>query len=114
MTMQSIAMLRNFVGGDWVDAVGGATMDVINPATEQVIAHVPRCTGADVDRAVKAAKAALPKWLETTPAERAEILLELAKRIGAHQPELVAIESQNVGKPRSIGEPELPFCIDNL
>ena len=63
---------QNFVGGEWVGAVEGGTMEVLNPATGGAIAEVPRGTQADVDRAVEAAKKALPEWLETTPGERAE------------------------------------------
>ena len=49
-----------FIGGEWTDSAGGETMDVLNPATEETIAEVPRCTAEDVGRAVAAAKAALP------------------------------------------------------
>src|SRR2546422_10889475 len=87
------------VGGAWTDAASGETMEVQNPATEDVIAEVPRCGAEDVDRAVAAAKAALPEWLETTPGERAEILLKLTDLLDEHAEELAAIESQNVGKP---------------
>ena len=56
-----------FVGGEWVDSASGETMEVIAPATGEVIAEVPRCGAKDVDRAVEAAKAVLPEWLEKTP-----------------------------------------------
>ena len=61
--------LKNFVGGQWVGAVDGGTMDVSNPATGEVIARVPRGTAADVERAVEAARRALPDWLDATPKE---------------------------------------------
>jgi 1-pyrroline dehydrogenase len=104
----------NLVGGEWVDAVAGETMEIVNPATEEVIARVPRGDAADVDRAVAAAKEALPAWLDTTPAERADILLALADRLSENAEELIEIELQNVGKPRSVAESELPFIADNL
>jgi len=88
-----------FVGGGWIDARSGETMEVINPATGEVIAEVPRCDAEDVDRAVEAAKAALPKWLETTPKERSELLHELADVLDENAEELAQIESRNVGKP---------------
>src|SRR6476660_4316250 len=87
------------IGGEWVGAASGDTMEVLNPATEEVIAEVPRCDSDDVARAVAAAKKALPEWLETTPAERAEILLKLADLLDEHANELAEIESRNVGKP---------------
>jgi 1-pyrroline dehydrogenase len=105
---------QNFIGGEWVDAVEGGTMDVLNPATGETIAEVPRGTAADVDRAVEAAKRAWPDWLETTPAERAELLLRLADVIDEHTDELAQLESQNVGKPLSYAADEMPVCADNL
>jgi len=91
-----------------------ATMDVLNPATGEVIARVPSGTAEDVDAAVDAAKAALPDWLETTPGERAEMLLRLADLLDAHAEELARIESRNVGKPLSFARDEMPVCADNL
>ena len=62
----AVTQMQNFVGGEWVDAVEGGTMDVLNPATGETIAQVPSCAAADVDRAVEAAKKALPEWLDAT------------------------------------------------
>jgi len=105
---------QNFVGGEWVDAAGGETMEVVNPATGETIAEVPRASAEDVDRAVQAAKKALPEWLETTPGERAEMLLKLADALDEHADELAEIESRNVGKPLSYAKDELPVCSDNI
>jgi len=105
---------KNFVGGEWVDAVEGGTMEVINPATGETIAEVPRGTQADVDRAVDAAKKALPEWLETTPGERQEALLKLAEAIDEHADELAELESKNVGKPLSSAKDEMPVSADNI
>ena len=110
----SVERYENLVGGEWVGAADGATMEVLNPATGETIAEVPRCSAADVDRAVAAAKRALPDWLETTPAERAEVLLKLADLIDEHADELAQLESVNVGKPLSYAKDELPVCADNL
>jgi betaine-aldehyde dehydrogenase/aminobutyraldehyde dehydrogenase len=87
---------------------------ILNPATEETIAEVPRCGAEDVDAAVEAAKAALPGWLESTPGERAEVLLKLADLIDEHADELAAIESRNVGKPLGYARDEMPVCSDNL
>jgi 1-pyrroline dehydrogenase len=110
----TVSQQKNFVGGEWVDAVDGGTMEVINPATAETIAEVPSGTEADVDRAVEAAKKALPEWLETTPGERAEALLKLADAIDEHTDELAELESVNVGKPLSYAKDEMPVCADNL
>src|SRR5512133_2551505 len=105
---------QNFVGGQWVDGADGGAMDVLNPATGEAIAEVPRGTQADVDRAVEAAKEALPEWLETTPGERAEALLKLADALEEHAEELAELESRNVGKPLSYARDEMPVSADNL
>jgi 1-pyrroline dehydrogenase len=110
----TVAQYQNFVGGKWVDAAEGETAEILNPATGETIAEVPQGTQADVDRAVEAAKGALPEWLETTPGERAEMLLKLADALDANAEELAQIESQNVGKPLPYARDELPVCSDNL
>src|SRR5437773_819913 len=91
-----------------------ATMDILNPSTAEVIEQVPAGTAEDVDAAVETAKAALPDWFDSTPGERAEILLKLADVIDANAEELARIESRNVGKPLSYARDEMPVCSDNL
>src|ERR671935_1481017 len=110
----TVSEYKNLVGGEWVDSAGGETMEVLNPSTGETIAEVPRGTQADVDRAVEAAKKALPEWLETTPGERAAVLLKLADVIDEHADELGELESQNVGKPLEPAKEEMPVCADNL
>ena len=105
---------KNFIGGSWVDAAEGGTMEVLNPSTGETIAEVPACSAADVDHAVEAARQALPEWLDSTPGERAELLLKLADILDANGEELAAIESQNVGKPLGYARDEMPICSDNL
>jgi 1-pyrroline dehydrogenase len=107
-------MSANYVGGGWVDAVNGETMEVLNPATGEVIAEVPRGSSDDVERAVDAARKALPDWLAKTPKDRAELLLALADVIEDNGEELARLESLNVGKPMSIARDEMPFSADNL
>jgi len=105
---------KNFVGGEWVDAASGETMEVINPATGETIADVPRCSADDVDRAVAAAKKALPEWLDATPKDRSELLHKLADVLEANAEELAQLESLNVGKPLMASRDEMPFSADNL
>ena len=84
---------KNLVGGEWVDAASGETMEVINPATGETIAEVPRCSAEDVDRAVAAANTALPGWLDSTPKERSELLHKLADVLDENAEELAQLES---------------------
>jgi 1-pyrroline dehydrogenase len=110
----SVTKHKNFVGGDWVDAASGETMEVLNPSTGEAIAEVPRSGAEDVERAVQAALKALPDWLDKTPKDRMELLLKLADVIDEHAEELTRLESQNVGKPTAIAGDEMPFSADNL
>jgi 1-pyrroline dehydrogenase len=110
----AVSRYQNFVGGEWVDAAEGESMEVLNPATGETIAEVPRGSQADVDRAVEAAKRAWPEWRETTPGERGEALLKLADLIDEHAEELAELESRNVGKPLSYARDEMPVCADNI
>src|SRR3954465_3965290 len=110
----TVSQHKNFVGGKWVDAIEGGTMEVLNPAPGETIAEVPRGTQADVDRAVEAAKQALPEWLETTPGERAGALLKRAAAIDDNAEERAELESQNVGKPLASARDEMPVSADNL
>jgi betaine-aldehyde dehydrogenase len=105
-----------FVGGEWIDSSGGDDQEIINPATGKVIAHVPKGTAEDVDRAVAAARKAYDEtWFDTTPRERSERLLKLADAIEAHGEELAGIESENVGKPRATTlSEEIPPIVDTF
>ena len=58
-------MVKNYVNGEWVPSTGKSTVDIINPATEEVLGHCPLGTAEDVNRAVAAAKAAFPAWRRT-------------------------------------------------
>jgi 1-pyrroline dehydrogenase len=103
-----------FIGGGWADSTSGETMEVIAPATGEVIAEVPNCSAEDVDRAIAAAKAALPDWLDKTPKDRSELLHKLADVMEEHAEELAQLESLNVGKPLMASRDEMPFSADNL
>jgi 1-pyrroline dehydrogenase len=102
------------IGGELAGAASGETMEVIAPATGETIAEVPRCSAEDVDRAVEAAQAALPEWIEKTPKERSELLHKLADVLEEHAEELAQLESVNVGKPVMASRDEMPFSADNL
>ena len=102
------------VGGSWAQAASGETMEVLNPATEEVLAVVPRCGAEDVDAAVEAARSALPEWLDSTPGERSEMLLGLARVLEENADELAGIESANVGKPLAYAKDELSIMVDHM
>ena len=105
---------KALIGGEWASSASGETMEVINPATGEVIAEVPRCDADDVDRAVEAAKQVLPDWLDKTPKDRSELLHKLADVLEENAEELAQLESVNVGKPLMASRDEMPFSADNL
>ena len=110
----SVTQQKMFVGGDFVDALSGETMEVLNPATGEVIAEVPKGGEEDVDRAVAAAEQAWETWRETTPKDRMELLLKLADVIDDNAEELARLESLNVGKPWWVAVDEPGAMSDNL
>jgi betaine-aldehyde dehydrogenase len=107
--------LQNFIDGEFVDAADGATEEVTNPATGEVIAEMQLSGEEDVDRAVAAAKRAFPGWAGTTPGERASAIIKLADLLEDHADELADLEAADAGKPRAAFlEDEMPFLCDNL
>lgn len=106
--------LQNYINGSFTDSVTGATDDVINPATGEVITAVASSDSADADVAVAAAAKAFETWSYTTPRERSEKLLALAQILEDNLEELKELETKNVGKPVSITEFEFDLTIDNI
>lgn len=104
-----------FVGGEWVPSAGERTRDIVNPATGETIAQVQDGTEEDVDRAVTAARKAFDEvWFDTTPGERSGMLWKLAEVLETHGDELIALESENVGKPKEVSEADFEFTLDNV
>jgi aldehyde dehydrogenase (NAD+) len=87
------------IGGEWVPAVSGETIEVLNPATGEILMHVPRGAAADVDAAVSAAAQAFPAWRDTSPSHRAALLNKWADLISQHEPEIDQLEISEVGRP---------------
>ena len=110
----AVTQQKMFVDGEFVDALSGETMEVLNPASGEVIAEVPRGGAEDVDRAVAAAERAWETWRDKTPKDRMELLLGLAAVIEEHAEELARLESLNVGKPWWVAVDEPGMMVDNL
>lgn len=89
-------------------------IQVLNPATGELLAEVAAGTAADVDRAVAAAEAARRDWGRRPPGERATIILALADLLDAHRDELAALEVANVGKPAEFAAEEIDGSSDIL
>jgi aldehyde dehydrogenase (NAD+) len=104
-----------FVGGQWRPPASGETYATINPATEEISAHVAKGDERDVDLAVQAARRAFDQgpWPRMAAAERARILWKLADLITANLDEMARLESVNTGKTLfDAGKVELPFAAE--
>ena len=107
--------LRNFIGGEYVDATGDASIDLVNPATGQVVAHAPVSTQADVDAAYASAESGFAEWSEATPGERQSALLKFADALEARADDLIRLEGENTGKPHALtATEEVPVMCDQL
>ena len=92
---------QNYVNGQWVKSASGEMFPVYDPSTEEVIAQVASANSADIDQAVKAARAAFDSgpWPQTSAAERGRLLYKLAEKIRQNAALLAEIECRNTGKP---------------
>ena len=93
-------------------AVSTETMRVFEPATEQVLAELPRAGVEEADEAVARAKAAFPAWRDVSPADRAKLLRRLARVLDGTVEELAQLEARNVGKPISDARGEVGSVVD--
>ncbi|MFI0787963.1 aldehyde dehydrogenase family protein [Streptomyces lydicus] len=88
-----------YIGGSWRPAAGDGTIEVVDPADGRVIATVPAGSAADVDAAVRAARAALPGWAATPPAERADRLAALHEQLVGRAEEIAETVTAELGSP---------------
>src|SRR5262245_11825848 len=88
-----------FIGGEFVDAIAGGRIEVINPFDQGKLAEVAEGRAEDIDRAVDAAARAFPAWSRTAPSERGRLLLALAGAIEASGARLAELESRDTGHP---------------
>ncbi len=92
-----------FIGGEWVAPATSATIEVVSPHTEEVIARVPEASPADIDRAVGAARRAFDEgpWPRLDPAERADVMAEVSQTIQARSQDYAETITREMGSPIS-------------
>lgn len=108
---------KAFIDGAWADAEGNAVFDNLNPATGGLLNQVAACSSADVDKAVKAARAAFEEgvWSGLEPKERKRILLNFAALVEENASELALLDSIDAGKPLWDCENlDLPDVVNNI
>src|SRR6058998_1718906 len=104
-----------YINGESVDAASGELRELSEPATGEPLARVAMAGGADIDRAVEAARAALDgPWGKTPPNERSRLLHALADAIAANRKDLAELESRNVGKAISSVKAEVGGAVENF
>jgi aldehyde dehydrogenase (NAD+) len=115
--MTTTAMIRKqlFINGEWRDAAGRKTIEVVNPATEEVIAEVASAEQADVDAAVAAARAAFDgPWSRLSARERGRIVWKIGEKLMEKADEIARLETLHNGKPifesRQIEVPAAAEC----
>ena len=97
----SVRTYQNFIDGQWVPSASGETFPVYDPSTEEVIAQVASSNSADIEKAVKAARAAFDSgpWPTTTAQDRGRMLFKLADKVRQNTAQLAELECRNTGKP---------------
>src|SRR5688572_24597065 len=97
-TAADVTLVRNLIGGQWVDAPEAELIDTFNPATGEVIGTAPLSKGVHVDQAVQAAVRAFEGWKETPVVQRARVMIRYRQKIEEHFDDLVRIITTNQGK----------------
>ncbi|HEU4530276.1 MAG TPA: NAD-dependent succinate-semialdehyde dehydrogenase, partial [Steroidobacteraceae bacterium] len=99
-----------FIDGEWVNADGGSTVDVTNPATNEKLGTVPAMGKAETRRAIQAASAAFPAWAGRTAKERSQILRRWADLMLANQEDLGMLMTAEQGKPLAEAKGEVAYA----
>src|SRR5215831_1725226 len=94
--------LKFYIDGAWVNPVEPKTLNVINPATEQVSGKISLGSAADVDKAVKAARKAFATWSLSTRQQRLELLQSIAAEYQKRMPDLGSAITEEMGAPASL------------
>jgi aminomuconate-semialdehyde/2-hydroxymuconate-6-semialdehyde dehydrogenase len=107
--------IKNFINGEFLEPIGGAYLDNIEPATGQPYSRVPDSDAQDVERAVTAAEKAFEGWSKTPAAERSKILLRMADLIERDLQKLARAESIDTGKPIALARGlDIPRAASNF
>src|SRR5207253_2498188 len=101
---------RAFIGGKWVDAMSGATREIVNPATREPIGAVPEMGAAETRRAIEAASQAFPAWAAQTAKERAAVLRRWYELLMANLEDLATLMTAEQGKPLAESKGEIAYA----
>ena len=113
-TTTQVPDLQNYVGGNWHRSSATEYVDVLNPATSEILARTPLSTNADVDASVQAAADAFPAWRRTPPGERVRYLFTLRNLLVEHIDEISKLITRENGKTFSEARAEMQRGIENV
>ena len=107
-------VIKNYVNGEWVASKSTKTLDVVNPATTEVLARVPMSTREEVDEAIRYAKEAFEEWRETPPLTRARYMFTLKNLMEEHFEEVSQILTKEHGKTIDESRGEIRRAIETV
>ncbi len=113
-TTTHVPDLQNYVGGGWHRSAATEYVDVLNPATAEILARTPLSTNADVDAAVRAAADAFPAWRRTPPGERVRYLFTLRNLLVEHIDEISKLITKENGKTFAEARAEMQRGVENV
>jgi len=96
--IREVIKLQNYIDGEWIESESDQILDVLNPATQKLLAKVPMSTKEEVDAAVKAAKEAFPEWRQTPPLARVRCLFRLKELLEENFEQLSRVQTMEHGK----------------
>src|SRR5215207_2449776 len=111
---RTLLLDRGHIGGEWVEADSGATFPVVNPATGEELAQIPRMGADETRRAIEAAQAAYPRWRATLAKDRARILRRWADLMIDHRGDLALLLTTEQGKPLAESRLEIEYAASFL
>jgi succinate-semialdehyde dehydrogenase / glutarate-semialdehyde dehydrogenase len=111
---RTLLLDRGYIGGEWVEADSGATFPVVNPATGEELAQIPRMGADETRRAIEAAQDAYPRWRATLAKDRARILRRWADLMIEHRDDLALLLTTEQGKPLAESRLEIEYAASFL
>jgi len=96
--IREVIKLQNYIDGEWIESESDQILDVLNPATQKLLAKVPMSTRDEVNAAVKAAKEAFPEWRQTPPLARVRCLFRLKELLEESFEQLSRVQTMEHGK----------------
>src|SRR5690606_38288219 len=103
-----------FIGGEWIDAESGKTLDVRNPATNETLVSIADADEIDAQRAMDAAASAQESWAQVSPREKSDLLRRAYDLVIERKEEFATIITLEMGKPLAESRTEVQYAADYI